>query len=128
MQEMTAAIDAVATPNVAMWMNWMVGVFLLSILFVWKYAGARVVLLVFFLSIPALYFVFQATKDPWLLGIVHIVFWLPLAIYLLLVEFKKPAVRAASIYGVWLILLISTIAISVVLDVRDVFNVLTGAR
>jgi len=82
MQEMTAAIDAVATPNVAMWMNWMVGVFLLSILFVWKYAGARVVLLVFFLSIPALYFVFQATKDPWLLGIVHIVFWLPLAIYI----------------------------------------------
>ena len=119
MQEMMAAVDAVATPNVAIWMNWMFAIFVLSVVFVWKYKGARVVLTVFILSIPAGVLFFQWTKDPWLLGVVHIVFWLPLAVYLLTVEFKRPEVRTASIYGVWLILLLATIAISLVLDVRD---------
>jgi len=128
MQEMMAAVDAAATPNVAIWMNWMLAIFALSIVFVWKYKGARVVLAVFLLSMPAGVLFFQWTQDPWLLGVVHIVFWLPLAVYLLTVEFKRAEVRAASIYGLWLILLLATIAISLVLDVRDVFNVLTGRR
>jgi len=105
MEEMTAAVNAATTPAVQMWMNWMLAIFALSIIFVWKYKGARWVLLAFVLSIPAGYLLFLATKDPWLLGAVHFIFWLPLAVHLLVVELKRPEVRIASIYGVWLVLL-----------------------
>jgi hypothetical protein len=44
------------------------------------------------------------------------------------VEIKRPEVRIASIYGVWLVLLLATIVISLVFDFRDVFQVLTGSR
>ena len=128
MEEMTAAINAATSPAVQMWMNWMLGIFAISIIFVWKYKGARWVLLAFLLSMPAAYFLFQATKDPWLLGVIHFVLWLPLGVHLSVVEFKRPEVRLASIYGVWLVLLLATIAISLVFDFRDVFQVLTGSR
>ena len=128
MEEMTAAIDAATTPVVQIWMNWMLGIFALSIIFVWKYKGARWVLLTLVLSMPAAYIVYQATKNPWLLGIVHFVLWIPLGAYLLIVELKRPEVRLASIYGVWMIVLLTTIAISLVFDFRDVFLVLSGSR
>ena len=128
MEEMSAAIEAATTPAVQMWMNWMLAIFALSVIFVWKYKGARWVLLAFLLSIPAGYFLFQATKNPWLLGIVHFLLWLPAAIYLLVVEIKRPEVRLASIYGVWVVLLLATIAVSLVFDARDIFLVLTGSR
>jgi hypothetical protein len=128
MEEMTAAINAATSPVVQIWMNWMLAIFAISIIFVWKYKGARWVLLALFLSIPAAYFLFQATKDPWLLGLIHFVLWIPLGIHLLVVEIKRPEVRIASIYGVWLVLLLATIVISLVFDFRDVFQVLTGSR
>jgi hypothetical protein len=128
MEEMTSAINAATSPAVQMWMNWMLAIFALSIIFVWKYKGARWVLLAFLLSMPVGYFIFQATQDPWLLGIPHILLWLPLAIYLIAVELKRPEVRLPSIYGVWLMILLGTIAISLVFDFRDVFQVLSGSR
>jgi len=63
MQEMMAAVDAAASPNVAIWMNWMLAIFALSIVFVWKYKGARVVLTIFLLSIPAGVLFFQWLVD-----------------------------------------------------------------
>ncbi|MFT4726180.1 MAG: hypothetical protein ACI9UN_000675 [Granulosicoccus sp.] len=128
MEEMTAAINAATSPAVKMWINWMLAVFAISIIFVWKYKGARWVLLAFLLSMPAAYFLFQATKDPWLLGLIHFVLWMPLGIHLIVVELKRTEVRIASIYGVWLVLLLATIAISLVFDFRDVYQVLTGSR
>jgi hypothetical protein len=128
MEEMTAAINAATGPAVKMWINWMLAVFAISIIFVWKYKGARWVLLAFLLSMPAAYFLFQATKDPWLLGLIHFVLWMPLGIHLIVVELKRTEVRIASIYGVWLVLLLATIAISLVFDFRDVYQVLTGSR
>lgn len=128
MQEMMQAIKADTSPLVQQWMNWMFIIFALSLLFVWKKAGARYALAAFVLGAICGVIIFKLTNDPWLLGISHILFWLPLIWILYRVDFSKPGFNWKTPYGVWLALLIATIVISLVFDFRDVAMVLLGAR
>jgi len=128
MEEMELAINAATSPAVQMWMNWMFIVFATSIAFVWKYNSARVVLVAFILSLPGAILVFNLTNTVHLIGIVHLLIWGPLAVYLVIVDLKSSSFKFASIYGVWITLLIGTIVVSLVFDVRDIILVLLGMK
>jgi len=127
-QEMMQAVEAAASPSVQLWMNWMLIIFALSLIFVWKKVGARYALAAFVLGAISGVVIFNLTGDPWLLGISHILFWLPLLWILYRVDISKPGFNWKTPYGVWLALLIATIVISLVFDFRDVAMVLTGTR
>jgi hypothetical protein len=128
MQEMMSAIEASSTPAVTMWINWMMVVFLLSIIFVLKHKPARLVLLAIILTGPLGYVVWKLTGKVHLIGIAHIILWAPLAIYLFLRVISLDEFKLKNAYGIWLCLLVTTILISLIFDVRDIFLVLTGVK
>ncbi|MDX1519765.1 MAG: hypothetical protein R3318_06540 [Gammaproteobacteria bacterium] len=128
MEEMNAAVNAVMTPAVRIWVNWMLAIFLVSIFFVWKHKSARIILAAFILTLPVALVIFELGKNPHLLGISHILVWTPLAVYLLKTEISGQLSRLKSPYGIYLVLLLITIAISLVFDVRDVILVTMGLK
>lgn len=128
MEQMTQAIDAATSPAVQMWMNWMVVIFVVSILFVRRYPAARVVLAGFVLSAVAGIVIFKITGKVYLIGLSHILIWTPLAIYLLRYVLTARNFRAQSMFGGWIILLLATIIVSLLFDYRDVTMVLLGHR
>jgi len=116
-------------PNaVQMWMNWMMLIFLGSILFVRKYNTARWVLASILVSMPVALFVYYLTNTIHLLGIVHILLWSPLLVLIYRSDFKSGSLSKISPYGIWVILLTTTIVISLIFDVRDVFLVSIGQK
>jgi len=128
MQEIDAALDAETTPIVGLWMDWMGIVFLASILFAWKRIGARLALLVVVLTMLGANVIYVTTGNVHLFGIAHLIFWAPLLYFLVTREIRVPNFKAASPYGIWLLLISATIVISLVFDVRDIFLVSTGQK
>ncbi len=128
MEEMELAVQAVSTPMVQMWINWMLFIFMASILFVWKHKSARIVLASFILTLPVALLIFNLTKSAHLIGVAHIMIWGPLAYFLFKSDLKEPSFRPKSTYGIWVILLLITIAISLVFDVRDAVLIMFGMK
>ena len=128
MEAMEQAINAATSPAVQLWMNWMLGIFLASILFVWKYPAARWVLGAFVLSAVLGLLIFNLTGNPHLLGITHLVLWAPLAVYLYQKVVRAEGFQFKSVYGIWIALLLITIVISLLFDVRDIALVLLGMK
>ena len=126
MQEMMQAIEAATSPAVQLWMGWMSLLFTLSLLFIRKRTGARFALVGSLLGVVCGIIIFKITKDPWLLGISHILFWMPLIWILYRIDISKPGFSWKTPYGIWLALLIPTIVISLIFDFRDVARVLSG--
>jgi len=128
MEEMELAVQAVSTPMVQMWINWMLFIFMASILFVWKHKSARIVLASFILTVPVALLVFNLTKSAHLTGVAHIIIWGPLAYFLFKSDLKEPSFRLKSAYGIWIVLLLTTITISLVFDVRDAVLIMLGMK
>ena len=128
MQEMTLAVNAATTPIIQFWMNWIMLAFLFSLLFVWRHPPARIVLAAFVLSAIAGWAIFQITKNVWLLGLSHLLFWGPLAHYLWFKVVKQPSFKKRSPYGIWVIILLITIVISLLFDIRDITLTLFGLK
>ncbi len=131
MEDFNAAMQAGTSPAVQMWMNWMMVIFLASVLFVWRHTPARVVLGAFFLTGLAGLAIWGMTGNIHLLGIAHLVIWLPLAVYLwkkVLSRKTRSTLRRHKAFFVWVCLVFATIAISLMFDVRDLFLVFTGAK
>ena len=126
MREMMQAIEAATSLAVQLWMVWMSLLFTLSLLFIRKRTGARFALVASLLGVVCGIIIFKITKDPWLLGISHILFWMPLIWILYRSDISKPGFSWKTPYGVWLALLIPTIVISLIFDFRDVARVLGG--
>lgn len=114
--------------GVSLWMNWMTICYLLSILFVWKHKAARFALLVFALTMPGSLLIFKLTKTVHLLGIIHFVLWLPLAIFIYKTELKSDNFNKKSLYGVWIYLLLSTIGICLIFDLWDFSQIALGHK
>ena len=128
MDELDAAMKAGTTQAVQYWMNWMLLVFAASLFFVRKHKPARIVVTVFISTMPIGFAIWLMTKNVHLLGIAHLILWLPLLVYIYLQVIKSNEFEVKSSYGVWVILLAITIFISLVFDIRDVFLVFTGAK
>ena len=124
MKEMVLAIQEATTPAVRIWLSWLMIIFLSSIIFVWKYKSARIVLASFILTLPIAILVFSISNSAHLIGIAHIIVWGPLAFYLINSDLRRSSFQRRSPYGIWIILLLGTIAVSIVFDVRDITLVL----
>ena len=113
---------------VQIWTNWMLLIVVVSVVFVWHRKSARYVLLSLPILIGTGLAVFRFTGNAHLLGIAHLLVWIPLFYYLYKVEVKSDGFKFQSIFGAWIGLLMTTMAISLVLDVRDVTLILTGYK
>jgi hypothetical protein len=104
------------------WINWLIVIGLSSILFVWKYVGARWVLGAYVVNHSV------ALGTGWIFGqdmltnglvsVTHVVFWTP-AVYVLAVGLKK--MSALTIYNTWHAVALLTMIISLFFDYRDSF-------
>ena len=110
------------------WMNWMGIVFIASIVFVWKHKPARIVLLSLFAPMAIGMGIFALSNSVHLMGVGHIVVWLPLLYYLYQCELSTDGFNIKSLYGVWMVLLIATMVISLFFDFRDVVLILLGHK
>ncbi len=124
MEEMDAAINAASSPAVKIWMNWMLVIFLSSIIFVWRHKTAWAVLVTLLLSLPLAIYIFEFTQSVPLIGLAHIALWIPLAIFLIIMEVKGKTAQLKSPYGIYIVLLLITIAISLFFDIRDAVLIL----
>ena len=104
------------------WMLWMNIVILHGMLFVFSHESARRVLAAYVETFPKAVPIYIYTRDVAMLGVSHILFWTPLLIYLLLEAAEDTTFSFLSLYGVWTVLLMLTITISVVFDVRAVLK------
>ncbi len=128
MDEMEIAINATTSDVVKIWMNWMMIIFLSSIFFAYKHVSARFIFISLFVTMPIALVIFNITKSPYLVGASHIIVWIPLAIYLIKAEVIGKVEKLKSVYGVYLILLLVTIAISLFFDIRDTALILLGMK
>jgi hypothetical protein len=119
---------AVLPQWVQYWMNWMIFIFLVSVVFVWKFKAARYVFASLILTMPVGMWVFYVTQNAHLLGIAHLIIWAPLLFALVKYEIKQDDFRFASIYGVWLSLVMITISVSLVFDIRDIAMIGLGYK
>ena len=125
---MEIAINATTSDVVKIWMNWMMIIFLSSIFFTYKHVSARFIFISLFIAFPIALIIFNITKSPYLVGASHIIIWIPLAIYLIKVEVIGKVEKLKSVYGVYLILLLATIVISLFFDIRDTALILLGMK
>jgi len=126
--QMVPAIQEAITPAVRMWLYWIATIFLASIIFVREYKSARIVLAAFVLTLPVAILVFGISNSAHLIGIAHITVWGPLAFYLIKSDLMRSSFLYRTPYGVWIILLLSTIAVSFVFDIRDIVYVFLGMK
>lgn len=103
---------------VQLWMNWMTLILgpgaLVAAFF---RVEARWLLLAMLLTIPATMAmgVYVGWNGLW--GITHIVFWGPVAVYM---SRRFSQIEVKSLYGVWYVLALVTLWVSLVFDVKDV--------
>jgi hypothetical protein len=109
-------------------MNWMLFIFLVSVAFVWKFKAARYVLITFILTMPVGMLVFYFTQNAHLLAIAHLILWTPLLFVLVKYEIKQDNFSFTSPYGIWLGLLMTTISISLIFDIRDIAMMVLGYK
>jgi hypothetical protein len=126
--QMVQAIQEVITPAVKIWLYWIIIIFLSSVFFVWKYKSARIVFASFILTLPIAILVFSFFNNVHLIGIAHILVWGQLAFYLIKSDLMRTSFQYSSPYGVWIILLLGTIGVSLVFDMRDITLVLLGMK
>ena len=112
--------------SVQMWMNWLNIVFLMGLFFVKNHRAARWSLVAYLAGFLVGAVIFYYTVSIALLGVTHIVCWLPLLIYLVRTKAIKWQLQVSSVYEVWVILLALTIAISLFFDFRDLFNIIAS--
>lgn len=113
---------------VQVWINWMMILFGISVIFIRKNVAARFVLLAFLATMPSAFLIFYFFQNIHLFAIAHVIFWLPLLIYLFKFEIKSEFFNGKSFYGIWIYLLCITIGISLVFDFRDIVLVAMGKK
>ena len=113
-------------PWVFWWVMFMGAVFTLSIPFAFHRNEARWAAFVMILSFPAMMWLYSQIGYVRLLGIVHIVLWTPLLVYLWK---RRDSWRVQeTIAGKWVLLLFATITVSLLFDYADVVRYVAGDR
>ena len=128
MEEMNLAVAAGTSDIVKIWMNWMLFIFFAALFFVYWHVSARIILVAIVITIPIAVLIFKQTNNIHLLGISHLICWLPLIIYLIKSEIIGKLEKLKTPYGVYLILLITTVSISLILDIRDIVLVISDIK
>ncbi len=109
---------------VQLWMRWLNIVFLLGIFFVANHTEARWSLVAYFAAFPIGFLAFYLVRDIRMTGLPHIVFWAPLLIYLIGSVVNDRTFEKVSLFGLWVALLVTTIFVSVILDIKGLIGVI----
>ena len=128
MNEMNATIAKELPLIVQTWMNWMVGIFLASIFFVFHKTSAKYIFITIVLTLASALVIFHYTKNIHLFSIPHFLIWAPLAYYLSKYEILSGRQKLVSLYGIYLVLLLLTIFTSLVFDTKDMFLIIQGLK
>jgi hypothetical protein len=107
-----------------LWMGWMGFVNIAAVAF-WSEREARWVLAAFVAAFVAMQVLYQINGYNRFLGLAHIVFWVPLLIYL---YGQLSKVIGPRLFETWLRVLMATNGVSLVIDVVDVLRYLVGDR
>ncbi len=107
------------------WVYWMTALNTASIVFVKNHIPARVVFIVWILNAPSMMITAEYAGFTLILGLVHIIYWPPLAIYLVR-EIKK--IEEKNLYPKWITILLVTIIASLILDYIDIARYITRER
>ena len=107
------------------WVYWMVITNLAGILFVRGRVEARWVVGAFLVNGVFMSWLNDTQGFTRLLGLSHVIFWTPLAVYLVR---HLPSIEARTPFGMWIRVLLITIAVSLVIDYIDVARYLLGER
>ena len=124
--KMMEAVRSQVSPLVFAWVNLMSLVMLSSAFFMF---GSTTALLVFISAIGSVaiaYALWLKTDNIYMLGSVHVPLWGPLLVYI--IGWELPALDLSTTYGLWLTAAAATMAISLVFDVRDTAQVLSGRK
>jgi len=108
---------------VQLWMRWLNIVFLLGLFFVANHVEARWSLIAYLAAFPVGFLAFYLVRDIRMTGLPHIVFWTPLLIYLIGIVVSDRTFEMVSSFGLWVALLITTIFVSVILDIKGLIGV-----
>ena len=135
-ETLNTMMQAETSQNVKYWMRWMMFIFFVSFAFMARFKSARWAAAAIPATIVLAVLTWGITKNIHLFGIPHLIIWTPLAIYLWKAVLSPTARAAAAtpstLYSkahmVWAALLFITIIISLPLDVRDIYLVMTGAK
>lgn len=109
---------------VQLWMRWLNIVFLLGLFFVANHAEARWSLVAYLAAFPIGFLAFYFVRDIRMTGLPHILLWAPLLIYLIGAILSDPTFEMISLFGLWVSLLIATITVSVLLDIKGLSGVI----
>jgi len=114
------------------WLTWLMIINLAALLFLMRWQDGRIrlghieafaIIAAIFSAFLLMMWLFENYGYVRLLGLGHIPFWTPLAIYLWI---RLPHHPASSIFGVYLRLFLVTILISLAFDYTDVARYLAG--
>lgn len=131
-----AAMSAETNGATKIWMNWMMVMFLSSLVFIAKFKTARWAIATILGTFLLAAIVWRLTHNVHLFAIPHIILWPWLALYLWRSTLSRRAKMInpypdnlySKAHMLWASLLFATIIISLVFDVRDVFLVMTGGK
>ncbi len=112
---------------VQLWMRWLNIVFLLGLVFVANHAEARWSLVAYVVAFPVGFLAFYLVRDIRMTGLPHILLWTPLLIYLIGAVASDPTFELISLFGLWVSLLVTTIFVSVILDIKGLIGVILDA-
>ena len=127
LQEASASQDAyvAALPMwVQYWMYWMMAVlFAAPLIFAFWRPEARWLLLAMIAALVSTMALGMAVGWNKLWGATHLVFWTPVVVYYVR---RWPVVEKRSVFGVWFVLALATMIVSLVFDAKDVVEYLMG--
>ena len=106
---------------IRIWLMFLLAVFALGLLFVWRRVEARWVVGGFLATIPATMLLtgpLGAAPLSGLFALMHVVFWSP-ALYILLT--RRPFLHEKSLYGLWSAAITAVIIFSFIFDIPDSF-------
>lgn len=129
MQELMAAwnADVAAQPEwVQIWLNVLVGVLGLSVVFSFVRVEARWVLLGLVLGAAGVIGLYSQIGYSRLLGLGHVLAWTPLLIYLIC---RRPHWQVKETWsGKWIVAAVTVLTVSLAFDYADVIRWLVGER
>jgi len=111
---------AMLSPLVLLRTTWIRFILIASIVFIRRGKAARYVFLSIILQFLVVIVAFHVTQNVHLIGIAHLLFWPPIIYYILKFERKSEKFEFSSIYGIWIGLLITTMSVSLIFDIREV--------
>lgn len=115
--------------GVLIWVGWMGAIFTAALFFVSTRKAARFALLTFYgLTFIGSSIAIWFTGSIHWIGLVHLIFWPPLLFYLIRHEITDAGFKIRSVYGIWVILLIATMVVSLIFDLRDVVQLFQGSK